>query len=82
LSDGLLTYFAIRLFGVSAEANPILTTWIALVGPEMAIGTAKVLASACGVLLYWLGIHRILLGLTILYGAAAVVPWLAVFNAQ
>jgi hypothetical protein len=78
--DGLLTYAAIQMFGASAEGNPIITTWMALVGPEPAIVGAKVLASVCGVILYILGVHRVLLALTFLYGAAAVVPWLALFH--
>jgi hypothetical protein len=78
--DGLLTYAAVQLFGAAAEGNPIITTWMALVGPEPAIVGAKVLASVCGVILYTLGVHRILLALTLLYGVAAVVPWLAIFH--
>ena len=78
--DGLLTYAAIQLLGVSAEGNPLLSTWIVLVGPEPAIVGAKVLAGACGVLLYSLGVHRVLLALTVFYGVAAVVPWLVVLH--
>ena len=78
--DGVMTYAAVQLFGPSAEGNPLLATWIALVGPETAILGAKLLASACGVLLYCLGTHRVLLGLTVLYGVAAIGPWLAVFH--
>lgn len=78
--DGVLTYAAVQLFGPSAEGNPLLATWIQLVGPETAIVGAKLFASACGVLLHCLGTHRVLLGLTILYGAAAIVPWLVVFH--
>jgi hypothetical protein len=77
--DGLLTYAAIQLFGLSAEGNPLLLTWMGLVGPESAILGAKLLASACGVLLHYLGTHRVLLGLTVLYGIAAIGPWLAIF---
>ena len=80
ICDGLLTYTAVQLFGASAEGNPIITTWMALVGPEPAIVGAKVLASVCGVILYGLGVHRALLALTVFYGVAAVAPWLAVFH--
>ena len=78
--DGVLTYAAVQLFGPAAEGNPLLATWIELVGPETAIFGAKLFASACGVLLHCLGTHRVLLGLTILYGAAAIGPWLVVFH--
>lgn len=78
--DGVLTYAAVQLFGPSAEGNPLLATWIHLVGPETAILGAKLFASGCGVLLHYLGTHRVLLGLTVLYGAAAIGPWLVVFH--
>ncbi|HUE87169.1 MAG TPA: DUF5658 family protein [Vicinamibacterales bacterium] len=78
--DGVMTYAAVQLFGPSAEGNPLLATWIGLVGPEKAILGAKLLASACGVLLYCLGTYRVLFGLTVLYGVAAIGPWLAVFH--
>jgi hypothetical protein len=78
--DGLMTYAAVQLFGPSAEGNPLLATWIVLVGPETAIVGAKLLASACGVLLHYHGTHRVLFGLTVLYGVAAIGPWLAIFH--
>ena len=78
--DGVLTYAALQLFGPQAEGNPLLLTWIALVGPESALLGAKVLASGCGILLYLVGTHRVLFGLTLLYGVAAVGPWLAIFH--
>ena len=43
--DGLLTYAAVQLFGISAEGNPLLATWMTLVGPGSAIIGAKVMAS-------------------------------------
>lgn len=78
--DGLLTYAAVMLFGISAEGNPLLATWMTLVGPERAIVGAKLLASGCGVLLHCLGVDRALAALTALYGVAAIGPWLAVFR--
>jgi hypothetical protein len=78
--DGVLTYAALQHFGPDAEGNPLLVTWIALIGPESALLGAKLLASGCGILLYVVGTYRVLLGLTVLYGAAAVGPWLAIFH--
>ena len=79
--DGLLTYAAVQLFGISAEGNPLLAIWMTLVGPESAIIGAKLMASACGILLHCLHIDRVLLGLTVLYAVAAIGPWLAIFHA-
>ena len=78
--DGLLTYAALQHFGTSAEGNPLLVVWIALVGPEPAIVGAKLLAAGCGLILYVVAFHRVLLGLTLLYAAAAIGPWLAIFH--
>ena len=80
LCDGVFTYLAIQQFGVVAEGNPLLATWVVLVGPQPAIIGAKLLASGCGVLLYAAHRHRVLGGLTLLYGAVAVGPWLAAFR--
>ena len=79
LADGLLTYAAIDLFGTTAEGNPILATWIMLTGTVPALLGAKLLACACGGVLYAAGVHRVLLGLSALYLFGAVVPWLQFF---
>jgi arginine exporter protein ArgO len=80
LCDGIFTYMAIQQFGMLAEGNPLLVTWMALVGPQPALIGAKLLASACGVLLYSAHRHSVLGWLTLLYGAVAVGPWVAVFH--
>ena len=78
--DGLFTYAAVRMYGIHAEGNMLVATWITLVGPGAALVGAKTVASACGVLLYIRGMHRTLSLLTILYGLGAIVPWLMVFG--
>ena len=78
--DGVLTYAALHYFGMSAEGNPLLAVWIALVGPGSAIVGAKLLAVGCGTVLYLVALHRVLLALTLFYAAAAVGPWLAIFH--
>ena len=78
--DGLFTYVAVTSYGIVAEGNVLLATWIAWVGPGPAIVGAKLLAASCGVLLYCLGVRRALFALTLFYGAAAIAPWLFVFH--
>jgi hypothetical protein len=80
LADGVLTYAAVERFGTSAEGNPILATWIVIAGTAPALFGAKLLACACGGILYAAGVHRILAGLSALYLFAAVVPWLQIFS--
>jgi hypothetical protein len=78
--DGVLTYAAVDRFGASAEGNPIIATWIVITGALPALVGAKLLACACGGVLYAAGVHRVLAGLTALYLFAAVVPWLQIFS--
>jgi hypothetical protein len=77
--DGLFTYTAVHAYGLHAEGNIVIATWMALVGPAAALFGAKTLASACGVLLYIRGMHRTLSVLTMVYMVGAIGPWMLVF---
>ena len=77
--DGLFTYMAVHAYGVHAEGNILIATWMALVGPAVALFGAKTVACACGVLLYVRGLHRTLSLLTALYVIGAIGPWMMVF---
>jgi len=79
LADGVLTYAAVDRYGAGAEGNPILATWIMLTGAVPALLGAKLMACACGGVLYAAGVHRVLVGLSALYLFGAVVPWLQIF---
>jgi hypothetical protein len=79
-ADGLMTYGAVSIWGSMAEGNPLLQTWMALVGPGPALVGAKLLASGCGAILYALGVTRILTALTVLYLLGAVIPWLQLLS--
>jgi Domain of unknown function (DUF5658) len=78
--DGLFTYFAVQSYGIMAEGNVLLATWITLVGPGPALMGAKLLAAGCGVLLYHFDRRAVLLGLTVFYGLVAVGPWMTIFH--
>jgi hypothetical protein len=80
--DGVFTYAGIRAYGVAAEGNLVLATWMMLVGPFPTLFVAKVGAAGAGVLLYRRGIHRTLALLTLLYVFAAIGPWLVVLQAR
>ena len=77
--DGLFTYTAVQAYGLHAEGNVLIATWMALVGPATALFGAKAVASACGVLLYARGLHRTLSLLTLLNLVVAIGPWMMVF---
>ena len=78
--DGIFTYVAIGIHGPAVEGNALLATWIVLVGPAVALVGAKTAASLCGLLLYFRGVHRGLLIMTILYAVAAIGPWLLFYR--
>lgn len=80
--DGIFTYVAVDAYGPGAEGNMLVATWIGLIGPAPALLAAKLGAAACGVLLYVLGIHRALAGLTLLYALAAIAPWMLIYTAH
>jgi hypothetical protein len=80
LADGVLTYAAVERFGTAAEGNPILATWMVLTGAAPALIGAKLIACACGTVLYFAGVHHVLMALSALYLFAAVVPWLQIFS--
>jgi hypothetical protein len=77
--DGLFTYTAVHAYGLHAEGNILIATWIGLVGPAAALFGAKAVAAACGLLLYARGMHRTLSLLTVLYLFGAIGPWMMVF---
>ena len=80
--DGIFTYAAVRVYGVEAEGNMVLATWMTLVGPFPTLFVAKLVAVAGGVLLYSRGIHRTLALLTLLYAVGAIAPWIMVFQSR
>src|SRR5687768_3479592 len=80
VADGLMTYVAVDMFGPQAEGNPLLATWMNMLGYGPALVGAKLLACGCGVILYVCGVNLALIGLTALYLFGAVVPWVQVFS--
>lgn len=79
--DGLFTYVAVSAVGIHAEGNFLLASWMGLVGPGPTLLAAKLIAAGAGVFVYHRGMHRLLAGLTALYGAVAIGPWLMVYRA-
>jgi hypothetical protein len=79
-TDGLITFGAVRIFGPAAEGNPVLQTWIQLLGPGVTLITAKMIACAGAALLYSAGRDRTLIALTTLLLLLGVGPWLALLR--
>jgi hypothetical protein len=76
----LITFGAVRVYGPVAEGNPVLQTWIQLLGPGVTLLTFKAIACAGAALLYVVGRDRILIALTTLLVFLGVGPWLALLR--
>jgi hypothetical protein len=77
--DGVFTYVAVSAVGTRAESNALLVTWMGLIGPGPALFLAKSIAILAGAFVYRRGLHGLLAGLTVVYAAAAIGPWLYVY---
>lgn len=75
-----MTYAAVGVYGPQAEGNPLLATWMGMLGHGPALFGAKALACGCGVILYVCGVNRVLASLTALYLFGAIMPWLQVLS--
>ena len=73
-ADGALTYLGVAT-GSAMEGNPLVAWYIAMFGAGVAVVGAKAMAIACGATLHMRAMHRTIGLLTILYLAAAVLPW-------
>ena len=76
VADGLLTYGAVSIFGVMAEGNPLIQTWMHLAGAGPALLGAKLLACGCGAVLHGFGANKTLGALSVFYVMGAIGPWL------
>jgi hypothetical protein len=81
-ADGALTYVGVNMLGPGVEGNPLLATLIVSLGVTPALVGAKALASALGIALHLLGVHRVVAALTAVYAAGAVIPWVGLLFSQ
>jgi uncharacterized membrane protein len=75
-ADGVMTYVGVTTIGTHLEANPLLASLMSAFGEGAAVTGAKLVASALGISLHLIGVHRVLAVLTGVYITAAVIPWL------
>jgi hypothetical protein len=80
--DGVFTYLGVSLWGPGIEANPIVGSIMTLAGPASGLAGAKLMAIGFGIALHLRRVHNLVAFLTIVYFAAAILPWTAVFLAN
>lgn len=79
--DGTLTYWGVTKFGLAVESNAYLLSLMEAIGTAPALIAAKVLAVACGFILFSTTSFRVLAVATGWCLGFAVVPWLVLFTA-
>ena len=75
LADATLTLIGVSRFGVSAEANPLIASFISLCGPIAGLCAAKAVAIVAGAILHAAARYLALVLLTVVFVFAALVPW-------
>jgi predicted CDP-diglyceride synthetase/phosphatidate cytidylyltransferase len=77
--DGVFTYVGVSIWGMSIEANPLLSSAMAVAGLTGGLAGAKLVAIGLGVLLHVRRMHNLVALLTAIYFAVAILPWTALF---
>ena len=77
--DGVFTYLGVAIWGLSIEANPLISSAMAGLGVAAGLGAAKGVAIGFGMLLHLRRIHNLVALLTAIYFAVAILPWTALF---
>jgi uncharacterized protein DUF5658 len=80
--DGVFTYLGVTIWGLSIEANPIISAAMGVVGLATGLAGAKLVAVAFGIVLHLRRVHMLVAVLTLVYVAVAILPWTALFLAN
>jgi hypothetical protein len=77
--DGVLTYLGVHIWGPSIEANPLVSSAVALAGLGGGLAAAKLAAIGLGMALHLRRVHGVVAFLTAFYIVVAIVPWTLLF---
>jgi hypothetical protein len=77
--DGVFTYLGVTIWGLQAEANPLVSSAMVVAGLGPGLAGVKLFAVGLGIALHLCRVHNIVALLTVVYIAAAIVPWMAMF---
>ncbi len=75
--DGVFTYLGVRIWGPAIEANPLVSSAVAVLGLLTGLATVKLFAVSLGILLHLRRVHMLVAVLNAIYLAVAIVPWAA-----
>lgn len=77
--DGALTYLGVHIWGMSIEANPLVSSAVSMAGVGGGLAAAKLFAVGLGMVLHLRRIHLIVALLSAFYIAVAILPWAVMF---
>ncbi len=77
--DGVFTYLGVSLWGPAVEANPLISSAVMFAGLGTGVFGAKAIAIGLGIALHLRRVHNLVAMLTLVYLAAAILPWTALF---
>ena len=73
--DGVFTYLGFSIWGLNIEANPLIRSAVAVVGPGTGLALAKLVAIGFGMVLHLRRVHHVVAILTAIYVVLSIVPW-------
>ena len=78
VSDGVLTYIGVSIYGHGIEGNPLIGWLMGQIGDVPALAAAKVTAGVFGIALHLSAVHKAVAALAGFYVVVAVIPWVAI----
>src|SRR5579864_7467291 len=75
LFDGVFTYLGVRVWGPAIEANPLVSSAVAVMGLLTGLATVKLFAVGLGMVLHLRRVHNLVALLNAIYLAVAILPW-------
>ena len=77
--DGALTYLGVHIWGLSIEANPLVSSAVSMAGVGTGLAATKLFAVALGMMLHLRRVHLVVALLAAFYIAVAILPWAIMF---
>jgi hypothetical protein len=77
--DGVLTYLGMHTWGLSIEANPLVSSAVSYAGVGTGLAATKAFAVGLGMMLHLRRVHIVVALLSLFYIAVAILPWTLAF---
>jgi len=77
--DGVFTYLGVSIWGPTIEANPVVSSAVAVLGLLTGLAAVKLFAVGLGILIHLRRVHVLVAVLNAIYLAVAILPWASIF---